>query len=263
MKIFDTHAHIGLIDEDAITQLIIAKEAQATGINAIVNICNNLQDFEPLYQNLHRADNIYFAVGISPSEISHTHVKWDEIIEEYARRNRVIAIGETGLDRKFGNKDQQIEFFIRHVEIAEKIKYPIIIHNREAGKEVLDVLSDIKPTIPVILHCYSEDYAYAEKVINILPDVFVSFTGSITYRTARHLREVASKIPDKHILVESESPFMIPANLKGKRNKPSYIIHTLKQLALLREMDEEKVAEIAYNNACRAFQITPYEKSGT
>lgn len=257
MKIFDTHAHIGLIDEDEITQLIIAKEAQSVGVNAIVNICNNLQDFDPLYNSLHRATNIYFAVGISPSEVSHTHGKWDETIEEFAKQNRVIAIGETGLDRKFGNKDQQIEFFIRHVEIAEKIRYPIIIHNRDAGQEVLNVLSDIKPSIPVILHCYSEDYSYAEKVIEILPDVFISFTGSVTYRTARHLREVASKIPEKHILVESESPFMIPANLKGKRNKPSYIIHTIKQLAQLREVEEETIAEIAYNNACRAFKIDP------
>ena len=160
MKIFDTHAHIGLIDEDPITQLIIAKEAQVAGVHAVVNICNNLQDFDPLYQNLHRASNVYFAVGISPSEISHTHTKWEEVMQEYVKRERVIAIGETGLDRKFGNKDQQIEFFIKHIEIAERVQYPIIIHNRDAGQELLDVLTDIKPSIPVILHCYSEDMAY-------------------------------------------------------------------------------------------------------
>lgn len=259
MKIFDTHAHIGLIDEDPITQLIITKEAQAAGIKAVINICNNLQDFEPLYQNLHRASNVYFAVGISPSEISHTHTKWEEAMQEHVKKPQVIAIGETGLDRKFGNKDQQIEFFIRHIEIAEKIKYPIIIHNRDAGQEILDVLTDVKPSIPVILHCYSEDMTYAEKIITILPDVFISFTGSVTYRTARLLREVAIKIPEKHLLIESESPFMIPATLKGRRNKPSYIIHTIKQLAQLRETDEIALADILYNNACRAFNIQPAE----
>lgn len=256
MKIFDTHAHLGLIDDDSISQLIVAEEAKSAGIVAIVNICNNLQDFNPLYQNLHRASNIYFAVGISPSEISNTHVKWDEVIEEYASKDRVIAIGETGLDRKFGNKDQQIEFFIRHLEIAEKLRYPLIIHNRDAGKEVLDVLSEIKPTIPIILHCFSENFEYASRIISILPQAYISFTGSVTYRTARQLREVATKIPDENIIVESESPFMIPSDLKGKRNKPIYIIHTIRQLAQLRNIEEEKMAEIIFNNSCRAFQTT-------
>lgn len=257
MKIFDTHAHLGLIDEDPISQLIIAQEAKIANVLAVVNVCNNLRDFSPLYQNLYRAQNVYFSIGISPSEVSHTHVQWDEQIETNASLDKVIAIGETGLDRKFGNKDQQIEFFIRHLEIAQKLNYPVIIHNRDAGQEVLDVLTEIKPSVPVILHCYSEDWAYAQEIIDILPEVYISFTGSVTYRTARHIREVASKIEDAHIIIESESPFMVPTNLTGKRNKPSYIIHIIRQLALLRNTDEESIAAITYNNACKAFRITP------
>lgn len=257
MKIFDTHAHLGLIDDDSISQLIIAKEAASAGVQAIINICNNLQDFQPLYTNLSRASNIYFAVGISPTEIYHTHMKWEELLKEYALLDKVIAIGETGLDRKHGNKNQQIEFFIKHIEIAQQLKYPIIVHNRDAGQEILDILTEIAPTVPVILHCFSENYTFAQSIIDILPNVYISFTGSVTYRTARTLREVAINIPEQHILIESESPFMIPSDLKGKRNKPSYITHTLKHLAMLREVETEVLAETIYNNSCRAFNLTP------
>lgn len=257
MKIFDTHAHLGLIDSDPITQIIVAQEAEAKNVLGIVNICNNLQDFKPLYKNLLLANNVYFSVGISPSEVTHTHFKWETEVEELAKLNKVVAIGETGLDRKYGNKDQQIEFFIRHIEIAEKINYPVIIHNREVGKEILDVLREIKPSISIILHCFSEELSYAEEIMQILPNAFFSFTGSITYKTARKLREAAAKIPEANLLVESESPFMVPSELKGKRNKPSYIHHTVNQMAHLREIDLQAMGEILYKNACKAFRVNP------
>ena len=257
MKIFDTHAHLGLINDDPISQVIIAQEAKSKHVVGIVNVCNNLQDFKPLYDNLILAQNVYFSVGISPSEVTHTHFKWEEEVEKLATLNKVVAIGETGLDRKYGNKNQQIEFFIRHLEIAEKIQYPVIIHNREVGKEIIDVLRQIKPTMPVILHCYSENWSYAQEILSILPNAYFSFTGSVTYRTAKQLRETAANIPDKNILVESESPFMIPAELKGKRNKPSYIHYTVQQIATLREKEVEDMAEILYNNACKVFRVDP------
>ena len=257
MKIFDTHAHIGLIDDDTISQLVIAQEASSSGVLAIINICNNLQDFEPLYKNLQRASNVYFAVGISPTEITRINTSWEIQIEQYAALDKVIAIGETGLDRKHGNKNQQVECFIKHIDIAEKLNYPIIIHNREAGQEIFDILTEVKPSVPIILHCFSENANYAKKIVEALPNTFISITGSVTYRTARDLRNVASSIPVEHILIESESPFMIPADLKGKRNKPAYITHTLKQIAKIREMEEEELAKIIYQNSCRAFKINP------
>ncbi len=255
MKIIDTHAHLGLIDDDPITQLIIAQEAKSKDVVGIINICNNLQDFKPLYDNLHLANNVLFSEGISPSEVTHTRFKWEDEVEQMAKLDKVIAIGETGLDRKYGNKNQQVEFFIRHLEIAEKIQYPVIIHNREVSKEILDVLTEIKPSIPMILHCYSETWEYAEKILSLLPNTYFSFTGSVTYRTARKLREAAMKIPLSNILVESESPFMIPSELKGKRNKPSYIHHTVSQIAHLRETEVEPISEALFENAKKIFRL--------
>lgn len=255
VKIFDTHAHLGLVKEDKISQLIVAQEALSRGVAGIVNVCNNLQDFPVVYQNLHNASNVYFAVGISPSEVANTHFAWDTKVEELSLLDKVIAIGETGLDRKFGNKDLQIEFFIRHMEIAEKRKLPLIIHNREAGKEVCEVLSERSLSIPIILHCYSEDWEYAQKILAITKNVYFSFTGSVTYKTARKLREAAANIPIEHIIVESESPFMPPAESKEKRNKPSLIRHTVAHLAQIREMEEEAMAEALLKNSCTLFNV--------
>ncbi len=258
VEIFDTHAHLGLIKNDAISQLIIAKEASSQNIKAIINICNNLTDFENIYNNLHHAPNVYFAIGISPSEVINTHFKWDDKVEKLATQEKVIAIGETGLDRKFGNRDQQIEFFIRHIEIAERVRYPIIIHNRDAGKEICDILSEITISVPMILHCFSEDWEYAQKILAITQNVYFSFTGSLTYKAARKLREAASNIPIEHIIVESESPFMPPAEVNQKRNKPIYIKHTIEHLAHLKNHEStEELADILYQNSCRAFNITP------
>ncbi len=255
MKIFDTHAHLGLIKEDKISQLIIAQEAFSQGVVGIVNICNNLQDFLPIYKNLHTARNIYFAVGISPSEVANTHLDWDAKVKEFASLDKVIAIGETGLDRKFGNKDLQIEFFIHHIEIAEKLNLPIIVHNRHASKEVCEIISERTINVPIILHCYSEDWDYAKRLLKITENVFFSFTGSITYKTARLLRDAATKIPQENIIVESESPFMPPANVKAKRNKPAFIKYTIEHLAQMRNVDEQEFTHAIFENSCKIFKI--------
>ncbi len=257
MKIFDTHAHLGLVKEDKISQLIIAKEALSQGTVGIVNVCNNLQDFLPTYKNLYTAKNVYFAVGISPSEVANTHSGWDLKVKELAALDKVIAIGETGLDRKFGNKDLQIEFFIRHIEIAEKLKLPIIVHNRYASKEVCQIISERIMSVPIILHCYLEDWEYAKRVLKITENVFFSFTARLTYKTACVLRDAAAKIPQENIIVESESPFMPPSDIKEKRNKPSFTKYTIQHLAQIRDVDEQELAHTIFENSCKIFNTRP------
>lgn len=223
MKLFDTHAHIGLINEDPIDQLIIVQEANQEGVQHIVSICNNLNDFFIVYKNLETASFVYHAVGVSPSEVAFPGKNWAERVEEGVKLDRVIAIGEIGLDyyRKFGNKDTQIELFIRQLEMASRFNKPVIIHNREAGSDVLDILRQKLPPKGGILHCYSEDWAYAQKALEL--NLYISFAGNITYRNAKNLHETALNMPLDRILIESESPFMVPSEYRGKRNRPSYL----------------------------------------
>ena len=255
MKLFDTHAHIGLIHEDPIEQLIIAQEARQAGVEHIISICNNLHDFFVVYENLSTATHVYHSIGVSPSEVSYPGKDWELKIEEGIKLDRVVAIGEIGLDyyRKFGDKDSQIELFIAQLEMADKFEFPVIIHNREAGSDVLDILREKLPEKGGILHCYSENWEFAQKALEL--NLYISFAGNVTYRNARNLHETALQMPLDRMLIESESPFMVPSEYRGKRNKPAYLSSTLDFIADLREMPKEEVADILYENSLRFFNI--------
>ena len=255
MRLFDTHAHIGLINEDPIEQLIIVQQAKQEQVEKIMSITNNLRDFFQVYENLKTANHVYFSIGVSPSEVSNPGNDWELKIREGAKLGRVMAIGEIGLDyfRKFGDRDSQVELFIRQLEIAEKINMPVIIHNREAGTDVLDILGQELPSRGGVLHCYSEDYTYAVRALDL--NLYISFAGNVTYRNARNLHETAKNMPLDRMLIETESPFMVPAAYRGKRNKPAYLVETAKFIAELREIPLEELAEALYANSLRFFGI--------
>jgi TatD DNase family protein len=255
MRYFDTHAHIGLITEDPIDQLIIVQEARQEGVQHLVTISNNLVDFAQLYENLKTETQIYHSIGISPSSVVQPGDDWEVKIEDGTRLPRVVAIGEIGLDyyRKFGDRDSQVELFIRQLELAEKLGLPVIIHNRDAGSDVLEILRERLPRRGGILHCYSEDYEYAKKALEL--NLWISFAGNVTYRNARNLQDTAKKIPAERMLIESEAPFMVPAIHRGKRNKPSYINETAAFIAELREVPVEDLAEILFVNSAKVFAV--------
>ena len=255
MKLFDTHAHIGLIHEDPIEQLIVVQEAKRAKVEGILSICNNLRDFFQVYDNLKTANHVYHAVGVSPSEVTNPGKDWVSQIEEGVKLDRVVAIGETGLDyyRKFGDKDSQIELFIAQLEIADRFDKPVVIHNRDAGADVLDILRQKNPRRGGVLHCYSEDWTYAQQALEL--NLYISFAGNVTYRNARNLHETARSMPLDRMLIESESPFMVPSAQRGKRNKPSYLPETLQFVAELREMDVDELSETLFENSKRFFGI--------
>lgn len=255
MQYFDTHAHIGLIYDDPIEQLIVTQEARQASVSRIVSICNSLHDFVTVYENLKSANNVYHAVGVSPSEVQNPGKNWVQTIEQSVRLPRVIAIGEIGLDyfRKFGDKKSQIELFITQLELAAKLDLPVIIHNRDAGQDVLEILRDRLPPKGGVLHCYSENAAYAEQALDL--NLYFSFAGNLTYRNARNLHETVRMLPLDRILLESESPFMVPAEYRGKRNMPKYLPSTARFLAELLEMDEEELASILWENSNRFFGL--------
>ena len=255
MRLFDTHAHIGLITEDPIEQLLVVQEAKQEDVVGIVSISNNLRDFEQIYQNLRSESHVYHSIGVSPSEVSHPGDDWEARILEGSKRERIVAVGEIGLDyyHKFGDRDSQIELFIRQLGLAQKLNLPVIIHNREAGSDVLEILKERIPDRGGILHCYSEDYAYAKRALEL--NLYISFAGNVTYRNARNLHETARQMPLDRILIESEAPFMVPAAYRGKRNKPSFLKETSAFVAELREAPEEELSEALFSNSLSVFGL--------
>lgn len=255
MKLFDTHAHLGLIHEDQMEQLLVVQMAKHKNVEHIVSICNSLGDFEQVYANLKTATGVYHAVGVSPSEVTNPGLDWEHKIMTGAKLDRVIAIGEIGLDyyRMFGDKNRQIELFLRQLDIARQLDLPVIIHNREAGRDILDILKDKLPQAGGVLHCYSEDWAFAREALDL--PLYFSFAGNITYKNVKNLHETVMRLPLDRILIESEAPFMVPAIYKGKRNKPAYLIETAKAVAALQDIPLEDATEALYQNSLRAFHL--------
>lgn len=258
MQLFDTHAHIGLIYDDPIEQLRVIQQAKQAGVARIVSINNSLHDFAKVYPNLKAIPGIYHAVGVAPSEVTNPGADYINKIEEYLKLPNVVAVGETGLDyyKQFGDKRSQIELFISQLELAQKHNLPVIIHNRDAGKDVFDVLSERLPDSGAIFHCYSEDAAYAKKCLDANMNVYFSFAGNLTYRNARNLHETVLNIPLDRILIETESPFMIPSEYREKkRTMPAYITSTANFLADILEMDREEVSSQLWKNSCKIFKL--------
>ncbi|MCQ2591655.1 MAG: TatD family hydrolase [Treponema sp.] len=256
MKFFDTHAHIGLIYDDPIEQLRVVLQAKEAGVARIVSINNSLMDFPKVYNTFKSVAGIYHAVGVAPSEVTNPGHDWTSTMEKYLSLPNVVAVGETGLDyyKQFGDKRSQIELFITQLEIAQKHNLPVIIHNRDAGQDVYDILTERMPDSGAILHCYSEDGEFAKKCLD--KNIWFSFAGNLTYRNARNLHGTVMNIPVDRILIETESPFMIPAEYRErKRTMPAYLPSTAKFLADMLDMDLEALCDQLWKNSCKAFKL--------
>ena len=258
MQFFDTHAHIGLIYDDPLEQLRVVQQAKIAGVTRIISINNSLHDFKIVYNTLKSISGIYHAVGVAPSEIVNPGRDWVNVIEESVKLPNVVAIGETGLDyfKQYGDKRTQIEMFITQLELAQKHNLPVIIHNRDAGRDIFDVLSERIPESGAIFHCYSEDAAYAKKCLDAGLNVYFSFAGNLTYRNARNMHETVLNIPLERVLIETESPFMIPAEFREKkRTMPAYLPSTARFLAEMLEKPLEEVADQLWKNSCKIFKL--------
>ncbi|MGI5058609.1 TatD family hydrolase [Treponema pectinovorum] len=259
MQFFDTHAHIGLIYDDPIEQLRVVQQARLAGVTRIISINNSLHDFKKVYQNLKSLPGIYHAVGVAPSEVTTPGKDWINTIEESLKLPNVVAVGETGLDyyKQFGDKTTQMEIFITQLEIAEKYQLPVVIHNRDAGKDVFDVLKERIPSKGAILHCYSEDATYAKKCLDAGLNIYFSFAGNLTYRNARNLHETVLNVPLDRILIETESPFMIPSEYREKkRTMPAYLPSTARFLAEMLEIPLEDLSKQLWTNSCKIFNLS-------
>ncbi len=255
MKFFDTHAHIGLVHDDPIDRLKVVQEAKHASVHRIVSICNSLIDFESVYDNLRNVMSVYHAVGVSPSEVKSPGQDWQKKLKTKLDLPRVVAVGETGLDyfKKYGDKRSQIELFIDQLDIASRANLPVVIHNRDAGEDLLSILHERLPKAGGILHCYSENAEYAKRALEL--PLYFSFAGNLTYRNAKNLHETVKILPIDRILVESESPFIPPAMFRGQRNMPANIFSTVEYMAALLDMDFEELANRLWENSCKAFNL--------
>lgn len=253
--LIDTHAHL----DDAQFQddlPVVLERAAAAGIERIIAVATTAASSAACVVLAARYPILSATVGIQPNNVAtETAGAWDEVVR-LAGREGVVAIGETGLDRHWNDTPfaQQEDFFARHLELARKHGLAVVIHCREAEADVVRMLeADYEKNGPVrgVMHSFTGEAATAEACLAM--GLFISFAGMVTFKNAQALREVAAKIPRERLLVETDSPYLAPVPMRGKRNEPAFIIHTAACLAQVQGVGPEAIAEQTTANARALF----------
>jgi TatD DNase family protein len=249
----DSHCHLdhepllGNIDE-------VIKRAKNVSINKLLTICTTIESFERIKSLLKKDSIIFGTYGIHPHETETNVVKKDNIIKNISENEKIIGIGETGLDFFYNhsNKERQIDSFKEHIEAAIMLKKPIIIHSREAEKETYEILNSYKnDQLKILMHCFTGSLEFSKKLFSL--GAFFSASGIITFKNSTELQDTFKTIPLDRLLVETDSPFLAPIPMRGKKNEPSFIKYTIDKLALLKNISSNEITELTTNNFDRLF----------
>lgn len=252
---FDTHAHLDdeKYDQDREEML---KRAKNNGIAYICNIGYDLPSSQRSVQLAQKYDFIYAAVGIHPQDAETVNDSTWEEIKKLAQEPKVVAIGEIGLDyyRDLSPREIQRKVFQEQIILAKQLNKPIVVHDREAHGEVMEILTKEKlPEAGGILHCFSGSWEMAQACINM--GFYISIAGPVTFNNAKKLKEIVPKLPLERLLIETDSPYLTPEPHRGKRNESTYVVHVAEQIAQLRGMDVEELGNVTTANAKKIYQI--------
>jgi len=256
--LIDSHAHLSMADFDKDRSQVIHR-AFEEGIQAIlcpVEFTNSAELQIGMHLN-ESHKNILTAIGIHPHNAKHFTQDSIEKIEELAKSENICAIGEIGLDfhYNFSSPQKQIDVFRQQLNLAKNLRLPVIVHSRQAAKEIATAINEEHFTRGGILHCFTEDWEFAKQMME--KSFLISFSGIITFPKAHSLRDVARKIPDKKLLIETDSPYIVPAPYRSrvKRNEPAYVKETAKFLAGLRNTPFESLATVTTENFKSLFKL--------
>lgn len=249
----DSHAHLEDEKYDRDREKVI--EECKKDLTFLINVGSNLLTSKQSIELAHNYDFIYASVGIHPHDAQREFDKVEEI-KRLALQEKVVAIGEIGLDYYYDDppKEFQKEIFIKQIRLAKKLNLPIIIHDRDAHGDILDILKQewTKDLIGVF-HSYSGSVEMTFQVIEM--NFYISLGGPVTFKNAKKTKEVAKAVPIEKLLIETDSPYLTPEPYRGKRNTPVYVKFVAKKIAELREMPYEEVCRITAENAIKLFNI--------
>lgn len=259
--LIDTHAHLDDRGFDKDREQVIERAFEA-GLVTIINVGYNYQTIKSTLKLAEKYDSIFAVIGWHPNDAHRMKEEYYGWIEELALSNpKVVGIGEIGLDyyRDHASREQQQEVFRRQIKLAKRVKLPIIIHNRDAHKDVLDILLEEEASVVGgIMHSFSGSLESAQELIKLGFDI--SFSGPITFKNARMPKHVASNIPLENILIETDCPYLTPEPFRGQRNEPAYVNYVAQEIARLRGLDLAEVKKITTNNALRRFGLALSEE---
>lgn len=254
MSFIDSHTHLILeqFDEDRDT---VIQEAFSNGITHIVQSLDNLGEMGKNLILAKKYNNIYSSVGIHPHLAKCWESSCKDTIVQYTKEEKVIAIGETGLDFYYNHSPREVQIvaFREQVKIANELSLPLIIHCRDAFSDALEILKEEKVRQAGVFHCYTGDLSCAKEALKL--GFYISWSGILTFKGATPLREVAKEVPLASTLIETDCPYLSPVPYRGKRNEPKYVKFVAEELAKIHNVDISEVGEITSMNAKRLFGI--------
>jgi len=244
----DSHCHL---DHEPLYSNIneVIKRSKEIGVKKILTISTNQKSFENIKKIIEIDSMIFGTIGIHPHESSKEIVKSNYLVENAKKHQKIIGVGETGLDFYYKNSKvkDQIDSFIKHIEASISLNYPLIVHSRNAETETFEILNKYKNTnIKILMHCFTGSKDFAKKLMEL--DVYFSASGIITFKNSIDLQETFKFIDKDRILIETDSPFLAPIPMRGKKNEPSYIKYTLEKLSQLKSINFNELEQVTSNN---------------
>jgi TatD DNase family protein len=253
--LIDTHAHLEMREFNDDQDEVI-KRAREAGVEYIVTIGTTLESSRDAVMLADKYDFIYAAIGIHPHEVKDILHPVYDILRHFAQHKKVVAYGEIGLDYHYEHSPRidQKRKFRDMLREARMLELPVIVHDRDAHEDTLQILSEEwSPELGGVLHCFSGDIAMAKRVIEM--GFSISIAGPVTFPKAEALREVVRQIPIEHLLIETDSPYLAPQPMRGKRNEPAFVRHTAEAVAKIKGLSFDDVARITSFNAMQLFGI--------
>lgn len=254
--LFDSHAHYDdkKFDSDRDELLTLMRE---NNVGYIMNSCSGIDDIPNLFELSEKYPFIYLSVGVHPHEVTNLSEKDMDKLKEACVNTKVKAIGEIGLDYfyDYSPRDLQKKWFIRQIELAKEVNMPIVIHDRDAHADTMDILKteDVRD-IGGEFHCYAGSVEMAREILDW--GMYIAFGGSLTFKKSVKPVEVAKYVPLDRILIETDSPYLTPEPHRGKRNSSLYIKYVAEKLAEIKGIAVEEIEHITTENAKRCFKIT-------
>tara|TARA_B100000767_G_C19628569_1_gene477217 strand:+ start:194 stop:958 length:765 start_codon:yes stop_codon:yes gene_type:complete len=251
----DSHCHL---DHEPLLNNLnnIINRSKNIGITKLLTICTTLESFERIKSIIKKDKMIYGTYGIHPHETEINKVDKQTIIKSVEENVKIIGVGETGLDFFYNhsNRNRQIDSFKAHIEASIDLNKPIIIHSRDAEKETFDILNTYKNNgLKILMHCFTGSLDFSKKLLSL--DAFFSASGIITFKNSTELQNTFKNIPIEKLLIETDSPFLAPVPMRGKKNEPSFIKYTLEKLSNLKETTVEEMSNITTDNFNKLFNL--------
>jgi len=255
--IVDSHCHLDYPDLYEKLDDVV-KRSELNKLENLLTICTTLKSFEKIILIVNKYKNIYGTFGIHPHEAkNNTNIDSKFIKEIKNQYNKIIGVGETGLDFYYNHSDKKVQksLFIEHIKAASELNIPIIVHSRNAETETYEILKSEKKNLnlKVLIHCFTGSKDFATKLLDL--NCYISISGIITFKNSNELAQTVSNIPIENLLVETDSPYLAPVPYRGKPNEPSYIIHTIEKLSKIKNVSKEIIMSYTTNNFKKLFSL--------